>query len=89
MFSLIVCYSHVLASGSVDETVLLWDMDNGTPVTKLSTFKEKVQSIKWHPSETQQLLTGCGDKYVLTGFKFYDRKYFSSRMDKLFFSKDL
>ncbi|XP_046420036.1 periodic tryptophan protein 1 homolog [Neodiprion fabricii] len=55
-------YTHVLASGSVDQTVLLWDLDNGTPVTKLNTFNEKVQAIKWHPSEAQHLLTGCGDK---------------------------
>ncbi|XP_012267776.2 periodic tryptophan protein 1 homolog [Athalia rosae] len=57
-------YTHVLASGSVDQTVLLWDLDNGSPVTKLSTFNEKVQAIKWHPSEAQQLLTGCSDKYA-------------------------
>ncbi|XP_043262649.1 periodic tryptophan protein 1 homolog [Colletes gigas] len=57
-------YTHVLASGSVDQTVLLWDLENGTPVNKLSSFGEKVQSIKWHPTETHQLLTGCADKIV-------------------------
>lgn len=56
---------HVLASGSVDQTVLLWDLDNGTPVTKLEQFTEKVQSIKWHPTDAQRLLTGSADKYVL------------------------
>ncbi|KAK0176489.1 hypothetical protein PV328_000620 [Microctonus aethiopoides] len=55
-------YSHVLASGSVDQTILLWDLENGTPVTKLEQFNEKVQSIQWHPQENQQLLTGCADK---------------------------
>ncbi|XP_012288253.1 periodic tryptophan protein 1 homolog [Orussus abietinus] len=57
-------YPHVLASGSADETTLLWDLENGTPVTKFSVFHEKVQSLKWHPQESQQLLTGCGDKAV-------------------------
>ncbi|XP_015588940.1 periodic tryptophan protein 1 homolog [Cephus cinctus] len=57
-------YTHVLASGSVDQTVLLWDLENGTPVTKLNSFNEKVQTIEWHPSETQKLLTGCSDKTV-------------------------
>lgn len=57
-------FSHVLASGSVDQTVLLWDLENGTPVNKITSFKEKVQSIKWHPTETHQLLTGCADKMV-------------------------
>lgn len=57
-------YIHVLASGSVDQTVLLWDLENCKPVTKLNSFNEKIQSLKWHPQETHQLLTGCADKLV-------------------------
>ncbi|XP_053970552.1 periodic tryptophan protein 1 homolog isoform X1 [Hylaeus volcanicus] len=57
-------YTHVLASGSVDQTVLLWDLENGTPVNKFASFGEKVQSLKFHPTETHQLLTGCADKVV-------------------------
>ena len=53
---------HVLASGSVDETVLLWDLENGTVHTKLTAFKEKIQTLQWHPFEGQTLLTGCCDK---------------------------
>lgn len=55
-------YCHVLASGSVDNTVLLWDLDTCLPSTKLDQFTDKVQSIKWHPNETHQLLTGSADK---------------------------
>lgn len=57
-------YTHVLASGSVDETVLLWDLETCKPVTKLDSFNEKVQALKWHPEETHRLLTGCADKLV-------------------------
>ncbi|CAK9831417.1 Periodic tryptophan protein 1 homolog [Anthophora retusa] len=64
-------YMHVLASGSVDQTVLLWDLENGTPVNKFDSFNEKVQSLKWHPTETHKLLTGCADKMV----RLLDCKY--------------
>ncbi|XP_014473134.1 PREDICTED: periodic tryptophan protein 1 homolog [Dinoponera quadriceps] len=57
-------YTHVLASGSVDKTVLLWDLENCKPVTKLDSFSEEVASLKWHPQETHRLLTGCLDKTV-------------------------
>lgn len=57
-------YTHVLASGSVDKTVLLWDLDNGTPVTKLSPFNDAVQTIEWHPQNAHHLLTGSIDKFV-------------------------
>lgn len=57
-------FSHILASGSVDKTVLLWDLDKGEPHTKLKVFKDKVQSIKWHPLESQSLLSGCSDGFA-------------------------
>ncbi|XP_051170359.1 periodic tryptophan protein 1 homolog [Leptopilina boulardi] len=57
-------FTHILASGSVDKTVLLWDLENGTPVTKLSLFNDAVQTIQWHPINAHHLLTGSIDKFV-------------------------
>ncbi|XP_050350162.1 periodic tryptophan protein 1 homolog [Nymphalis io] len=54
-------FTHVLASGSADNTVLLWDLDKGSPHTKLDYFEEKVQSLCFHPLEAQTLLSGSCD----------------------------
>ncbi|CAH2099508.1 unnamed protein product [Euphydryas editha] len=54
-------FSHVLASGSADNTVLLWDLDQGSPHTKLDYFDDKVQSLCFHPLEAQTLLSGACD----------------------------
>ncbi|CAL8115492.1 unnamed protein product [Orchesella dallaii] len=55
---------NVLASGSADNTVIVWDMNTCTAATRLECFSEKVQSVKWHPIEAQSLLTGCCDGIV-------------------------
>ncbi|XP_026323363.1 periodic tryptophan protein 1 homolog [Hyposmocoma kahamanoa] len=57
-------FSHVLASGSADNTVLLWDLDQGTPHTKLDYFQDKVQSLLFHPLEAQTLLSGSCDGHA-------------------------
>nr|XP_026485055.1 periodic tryptophan protein 1 homolog [Vanessa tameamea] len=54
-------FTHVLASGSADNTVLLWDLDKGSPHTKLNYFEDKVQSLCFHPLEAQTLLSGSCD----------------------------
>uniref|UniRef100_A0A1B0CEK8 Wd40 repeat-containing protein n=1 Tax=Lutzomyia longipalpis TaxID=7200 RepID=A0A1B0CEK8_LUTLO len=57
-------FPHVLASGSVDQTCILWDLDTGTPNTTIEAFEEKVQAVKFHPTEPHQILTGCCDGFV-------------------------
>lgn len=53
-----------MASGSVDQTVILWDLDEGKPHTTITAFQEKVQSVKFHSTEAQMLLTGSCDGTV-------------------------
>lgn len=51
-------YHHIIASGSVDKTALLWDIDRGEPATTLKAFTDKVQCVEWHKLEAYTLLAG-------------------------------
>ena len=57
-------FEHILASASVDQTVILWDMDEGKPHTTITAFNEKVQTLEFHADEAQTILTGSADGFV-------------------------
>lgn len=44
--------------------MILWDLDVGQPHTTIEAFDEKVQSVRFHPSEANNLLAGCCDGTV-------------------------
>ena len=64
-------HRHVIASGSADHTVKLWDVsqagrgDAGRAIAATySHHKDKVQSVVWHPVEATILATGSYDRTV-------------------------
>lgn len=63
-FDFLPIFRHIIASASVDKTVLLWDIEKAKPELKLKNFDEKVQSLEFNPSEAEYLLTGSSDKTI-------------------------
>ena len=54
----------VLASGSADKSIILWDLSEMKQATKIKHHKSKVQTLKFHPIEYSSLLSGSCDQTV-------------------------
>jgi periodic tryptophan protein 1 len=55
-------FRNVLASGSADNTVKVWDMAAGQCEHTLTHHSDKVQAVAWNPSEPPVLLSGSYDR---------------------------
>ena len=53
----------VIASGSADCTIKVWDIEKKTCLTTLSHHTDKVQCVQWHNKEAAILLSGSYDKH--------------------------
>eukprot|EP00920_Eleutheroschizon_duboscqi_P032656 GHVT01078725.1.p1 GENE.GHVT01078725.1~~GHVT01078725.1.p1 ORF type:complete len:397 (+),score=99.62 GHVT01078725.1:174-1364(+) len=53
---------QILASASADETVRVWDVATGVCAHTYTQHTDKVQSVRWHPSEVAALLSASYDR---------------------------
>jgi len=74
MWNFLPFFRQLLASGSADHTVMIWDMEKKKGHRSIAVFEEKVQSVKWHPMESQTLLTGSCEGYE--SFLYFSLLYF-------------
>ena len=58
-------YRNVLASGSADTSILIWDVALGKANSEIAKHTGKVQALAWNPHESHVLLSAAFDKKVM------------------------
>lgn len=58
-------YRNILASGSADKTVKIWDAATGQCNITMEHHTDKVQAVAWNPFASQVLLSGSFDHSVV------------------------
>ena len=54
----------ILASGSADMKIILWDISSGKNIRTIKEHQDKIQIVRWNRCEDNVLLSGSFDKTI-------------------------
>ncbi|CCJ31175.1 unnamed protein product, partial [Pneumocystis jirovecii] len=78
-------HRNILASGSADTSIKIWDLESCTCTDSYVYHSDKVSYIEWHPLETTLLLSGSFDHTCM----IYDSRSSMSNIHKWDLNSDI